>query len=168
MIISSRTVGRWVIRALLPISAICLAVLIRGFYPGRRVELTSKDSKNRLFAHAPPSRDGTLLVKISDWPFTLMAPMTLGESNWPEKYASSEFYWSTDGSLIVWRVRGVSEQVEHNEAAYDFRHHVRFNWSQVWMKDDQHDQRLDALLKERGGLESVPVDVPGLNSGMFE
>ena len=164
----SQTLTRWAVRMLLFVSAICLLEAVRSFYPGRRVELPGKVREFRLFAHTPPSREGTLLVKVADWPFTLVTPLTLGEVDWPEKYSSSNFYWSQDGSLVIWRIRGISEPFEHNQFAYDFRDHRKIEWSPLWMKSDQLDRKLDALVKERGGLEPVPIEVPGLNTGMYD
>lgn len=127
----------------------------------------SRGGLHRLFAVAYASVDVILSVKAADWPHTFVEPYVLGHDNWPEKYASSEFLWSADGSVVVWWVRGVSEKAKRYEAAYDYREHRGIGLRQHRWNTRECDDHIRTLVEERGGLKEPSVQVPSLNTGMY-
>lgn len=146
-----------------------MAVVVRNrFNPSNCIEFSSKKGNHRLLAVAVDSADETILVKACDWPHTLFSPFVLGDVIWPEKYASANCHWSSDGTLAVWEVQEVNEKIKRYEAAYDFREHTsidlqRYAWNKLGCNE-----AIAALIIERGGVEPSAIDIPTLNSGLYQ
>lgn len=124
--------------------------------------------RNRLFAVALDSADETILVQAADWPYTFFKPFTLGEANWPEKYLTSSYGWSKDGSLAVWYAQERDSDEVLFMAAYDYNKHKgidleKFHWDRMACN-----RTIFELLSSRGGRNSIPIEIPGPNSGLYQ
>lgn len=138
------------------------------FNPPNSLAITSKDENHRLLAVAVDSADGTILVKACDWPHTFFSPFVLGDSAWPEKHVSATYYWSRDGSLAVWEAQNVNDKTKIYKAAYDFREHLSIDAQRYTWNNHACNEAIAELIAERGGLESTAIDIPSLNSGMYQ
>ncbi len=86
--------------------------------------------------------DPASVLRVSDFPHTLIQPLPLGEV----EGAKSRAFWSADGSVLV--TRGSDEQYQ---AAYDFTdHRTLHHWVDI-----------TELLKSRGGLGPEQPNYPG-------
>ncbi len=160
--------AKWV-GVFLIILAIGIAVVIAcRFSPLNSLEIRSKNENHRLIMVAVDSADGTILVKACDWPHTFFSPFVLGDSAWPEKYVSATCYWSRDGSLAVWETQDVNDKGKIYEAAYDFREHLSIDAQRYAWNTHACNEAIAELVAERGGLESTAIDIPSLNSGMYQ
>ena len=141
--------------------------IVRDFYPSRRLELTS-GKPNRLFAIALDSPDGCLLVQAGDWPHTFAKPFTLGVLSWPGENSWVEFYWSNDGSIVAALARDDHDASSSYVAAYDYKNHIPIELSSMaWDKKSCND-RIAILMATGGGRRNESVEVPSLNTGLYE
>ena len=143
-------------------------VMTRRFNPSNRFEFRSTKGNHRLFAVAVDSAEGTILVKACDWPHTFFSPFILGDATWPEKFTSANCLWSKDGTVAVWEVQAVNDKTKRYESAYDFREHhsidpQRHAWSEQFCNET-----IAELVTKRGGVESPAIDIPSLNSGLYQ
>lgn len=151
------------------ILATCMAVFVaRRFNPPNSLEITSTNGNHRLIAVAVDSADGTILVKACDWPHTFCSPFVLGDTAWPEKYVSATCYWSKDGSLAVWKAQDVNDKTKMYKAAYDFREHRSIDAQRYAWNTHACNEAIAELIAERGGIESTAIDIPSLNSGLYQ
>jgi hypothetical protein len=139
----------------------------RGFHPNSRHDL-SMESGRRLFSVAIDSADGTVLVKAADWPHTFLRPFTLGESNWPERFTVSKFYWSKDKSVVVFQAQEKGENRPIYVGYYDFRDHKALSRDISGEPKDVCHAKIEKLLSERGGREDKPIEIPAPNTGAYE
>lgn len=146
-----------------------MAVVIAcRFSPPNRIELKPIKGSHRLFAVAINSADGTVLVNACDWPYTFFSPFVLGDAVSPEKHVSTSCRWSNDGTLVVWEVQDMSNNTIRYDTAYDFREHQSIDIQRhSWNAQVCH-EAIAALVAERGGLQSLVIDIPSLNSGLYE
>jgi hypothetical protein len=146
-----------------------MAVFIRHqFNPPNHLNFSSTKGNYRLLAVAVDSADGTILVKACDWPHTFFSPFVLGDAIWPEKYASAKCHWSRDGTLAVWEVQEVNEKTKRYEAGYDFREHLRIDLEGHAWNTQACNEAIAALVVERGGVDPTAIDIPTLNSGLYQ
>jgi hypothetical protein len=158
----------WVIVSLMILTAGTAVVVARRFSPPNRLEIISTNGNHRLLAVAVDSAGGTILVKACDWPHTFFSPFILGDAAWPEKYVSATCCWSSDGSLAVWESQEVNDKSKLYEAAYDFRKHVSIDARRYAWNRHLCNEAIAALVAERGGLEPTVIDIPSLNSGLYQ
>lgn len=142
------------------IIAITAFIVFRNFYPDR---IYSLPGKNRIFAQAIDSADETVHLKAADWPYTFWAPFLLGDAFWPEKYVKAELYQSKDQTFVALRILAHNENEARYYSAYDFSNHKAFHGG----VPDAHDAILQVML-QRGNCEDKPIEVPSLNSGLYE
>lgn len=140
--------------------------IARQFYPSSRYEL-SGGGKNRLFSVSVDSADGSVPVRAADWPYTFSRPFTLGDSYWPEKYSTIEFYWSNDRTVVAMLAQEKGDAAPLYFAAYDYRSHKGVDLQSLgWVKSACNEQ-IAALLRERGGRDDSPIAIPSPNSGSY-
>lgn len=144
-----------------------VVVVVCRFNPPNSLEFSSKEGNNQLLAVSVDSADGTILVKASDWPYTLFSPYVLGDADWSDKYISSNFFWSKDGTLLVWEVQERNERFKRYEAAYDFHEHSGIGLKKYIWNTQECNEAIAKLLRERGGSESYAIEIPALNSGLY-
>lgn len=138
-----------------------ILIQIRRFYPAGTAELASPPGiRHRLFAEKRSGVSLSIVICASDWPHTFLKPFTLGRANWSDKYSESNFFWSKDGSLVVWRTRQVDWEAAKYESAYDFVNHEAIDSHIGALNLEQCSEKIEYLLNERGGIGSEVTDIP--------
>jgi hypothetical protein len=149
-------------------AAVFLVILATRFYPSRRVELPGPSgTSHRLFVKSVGSIDTSLSVYVSDWPYTFTRPLMIGEADWMEKYSFSEYYWSGDGSVVIFRTKETNSPATLNTAAYDYRNHRAINLKSLGWNKPKCDLLISELVKARGGRWPNVVGIPDIKSGHF-
>ncbi len=157
----------WLLVSIVAASAVFGWAVIRGFYPKARYELPVSKNK-RLFAQAIESSDETIHVKASDWPYTFWKPFTLGDAEWRERYTTSQFFWSNDRTVVAFFAQEKSDVRPYYVSAYDYSAHEFFGGSTTSKSKENLNREIETLLNERGGRETSPIEIPGLNSGLYK
>ena len=145
------------------ITLVVIGALIQftRFYPYDRVELSDPGNPgNRLFAERRSGSRMSIFICVSDWPHTFLKPVILGQSNWSDKYLESNFFWSKDRSLIVWRTRQPKWAGAKYERAYDYMHHELLDSHILRLNIDECSERIEKLLVERGGMGTEVINIP--------
>jgi hypothetical protein len=138
-----------------------LAGYVRSFRPPDRVERPNPvEPGNRLFAVKEGFVDISIDVRASDWPYTFSRPFTVGDAWWPEVYAQNRFYWSKDGSVIVWRTRRHRSPAAVYERAYDYLKHEALEPTRMRMTGEAFDRKIAELLRQRGGVGQEVTGLP--------
>jgi len=147
------------------IIAVFAALIYRNFHPKRAYEIPGF---GRIFAEGINSADETIDVKAADWPYTFWKPFFLGDAEWRERYTRAQFFRSKDGSVVAFLAQ------EHNAieavyvSAYDFKTHEEFDAEKMDGGALSFHKKVSGLLDKRGGREETPIEIPGLNSGLYE
>jgi hypothetical protein len=145
--------------------ALCVVVLYLNFHPKRTYEIPGS---NRLFAQAIDSADETLHVKVADWPYTFWQPVLLGDAAWPERHSVARFFRSKDGSIVALLAQERNASEALYVTAYDFKNHEKFEARDSDGGACGNNAKVIELLKERGGPEESPIEIPPLNSGLYD
>lgn len=145
--------------------AVFAAVLHRNFHPKRAYEIPGTA---RIFAEGIDSADETIHVNAADWPHTFLKPFFLGDAEWPERYSKTQFFRSKDGSVVAFLAQERHSAEPSYVAAYDFKAHQGFEAGKMDGGAAACHQKVVGLLDERGGREETPIEIPGLNSGLYK
>jgi hypothetical protein len=144
--------------------AVFAAVIYSNFHPKRAYEIPGTA---RIFAEGIESADETIHVKVADWPHTFWEPFFLGDAAWPERYSKTQFYRSKDGSVVAFLAQERHSADPGYVAAYDFKAHEGFEAGNMDGGAPACHQKVLRLFEERGGRESIPIEIPSLNSGLY-
>jgi len=147
------------------IVAFCAIVICLNFRPNRTYEIPGP---SHLFAQAIDSADETLHVKAADWPYTFWQPFLLGDAAWPERYSVARFFRSKDGSVVALLAQERNALAPLYVTAYDFKNHKRFEAKNADGGALGNHTKVVELLGQRGGPEELPIEIPPLNSGLYE
>jgi len=147
------------------IAVLCMIVIYLNFHPGRRCEIPGP---SHLFAQAIDSADETLHVKAADWPYTFWQPFLLGDAAWPERYSVARFFRSKDGSVVAFLAQERNAPDPLYVTAYDFKNHNGFEAKNAGSGALDNHAKVVELLGQRGGPEELPIEIPPLNSGLYE
>jgi hypothetical protein len=139
--------------------------LYKNFHPKRVYEIPGSA---RLFAQGINSSDETIHVKAADWPHTFWKPFLLGDAEWRERYSEAQFFRSKDGTVAVFLAQEHKSPEPLYLAAYDYKTHERFEAGKMDGGASACHKRVGNLLDERGGREETPIEVPALNSGLYD
>jgi hypothetical protein len=139
-------------------------VVYQNFHPKRIYEIPGE---NRIFAEAIDSADETIYVKAADWPRTFWKPFFLGDADWQERYAKTQYYLSNDGSVVALLVQEHNSPKSAYIAAYDFKTHEGFHADKMNGGIPACHQKVEELLGKRGDRKESPIEIPSLNSGIY-
>ena len=62
----------------------------------------------------------------------------------------------------------MNEKTMRYEAAYDFREHLRIDLQGHAWNTQACNEAIAALVVERGGVDPTTIDIPTLNSGLYQ
>lgn len=148
------------------VAALAAAALYMNFHPKRSYEIPGA---GRLFAQAIDSADETIHVQAADWPHTFWKPFFLGDgAEWPERYTVSQFYRSKDGSVVAFLAQERGEAEPSYVAAYDFKAHEKIRAERAEGGVSACHEKIAELLAQRGGREETSLEIPSLNSGLYQ
>lgn len=145
--------------------ALFVAALYRNFHPQRAYGVPGSA---RIFAEGIDSADETIHVKVADWPYTFWKPFFLGEAEWPERYLKAQFFRSKDGSVVVFLAQERTSPEAAYTAAYDFKAHEGYEAGKMDGGAAACHKKIAGLLDERSGREETPIEIPPLNSGLYD
>ena len=95
-------------------------------------------AKYRAFVENTSFQDIGYTLRVSDWPYTFLLPLSL-ESVLYSEGSDCRVFWSADGSVVLARDSASSQL----QAAYDYKQHELIRYDST---------RIQALLDSRGGL----------------
>jgi|GEM_PF-2589862 len=144
--------------------SISFYVTRRNFFPSEAREILGPIKGNRVFAKKIESRDATVGIMVSDWPYTFFKPYFLGEGEWPEKFSTIEYFWSADGSVFACRVKEIESSATLWESAYDFEKHAVIAQDSSFLKKSDCDKAIANLLEARGGKSDSAAMIPDVKN----
>ena len=143
---SSRSQSKWIrIAKWLLIGFASIVAFLVGafswsrFHPKYSVEFIGPaGAKYRAFVENTSFQDIGYTLRVSDWPYTFLLPLSL-ESVLYSEGSDCRVFWSADGSVVLARDSASSQL----QAAYDYKQHELIRYDST---------RIQALLDSRGGL----------------
>ena len=118
------------------------ALVWGGFHPSKSIAVVGPAGpKYRAFIENQSFGDISFSLSVSDWPYTLLEPISV-ESVLYSEGADCRIFWSADGSVIVARD---SETADSSglRATYDYLKHELIRYDKT---------RMQALITSRGGI----------------
>ncbi|MEO5915896.1 MAG: hypothetical protein ABIS50_16795 [Luteolibacter sp.] len=132
--------------------AVMALIWVSMFHPQNASDVLDPVGKsNRAFSEVSGFTDISVNLYASDWPWTFVKPVYLGDLFWPEIY-TSQAYWSKDGSLLVFQIHRNDATSPDFLAVYDYQQHRVLKPDYRSLGTVECDLKIRSLLKQRGGI----------------